>query len=862
MMLKKIPVGNTLLLLSFQSLEFFMPMLKKLSLIASLILYSAVSIAQIGGGADFDEQKEYEIGGIEIVGSTFSDANAVILISGLRVGDKIKILGPDISRAIKALWKLKLFTDIEIVQKKVIDNVVFLEIRVTELPRLAKHSFRGIKKSYHSDLNTELESILIKGGIVTENTQRTAISTINRFFRDKGFLDVKTTIETVPDDVAPNAINLNFIIDRGPKVKIQDILFEGNHNIKSSKLRKQMKGTKRKSRIFASSKFVQADYKDDKNNIINYYNKFGYRDALIIGDSIWRNRKGHLMIRISLEEGKQYYFRNITWKGNTIYEDRQLSAVLGIEKGDIYNQELLETRLRFSQDGRDVSSLYMDDGYLFFNVEPTEIAVVGDSIDVEMRIFEGPQANIDRVTIKGNDRTHEHVIRRELRTLPAQKFSRSDIIRSQRQIINLGYFNPENLDINTPVNFQRGTVDIEYTVEEKPSDQLELSAGYSAFSGVIGTLGVTFNNFSIRNITNKKAWTPLPQGDGQRFSIRLQSNGRFFQAYNMSLTEPWLGGKKPTSLTIAGQYTKISTFARPGDPNYGFFSQGGVNVGLGTRLIWPDDNFVFNATLAYQNITVDNYLSFFTDKGEQITKGNFNNVNINFSLTRTTIADPIFPREGSRFGISVQATPPYSLLRGPRDYTEMNPNQKFRWLEYHKWRIDAEWYKTIVEKLVFRFQGKIGLLGNFNNEIGTIPFERYELGGDGLTNQFQMIAGREIISSRGYDVSDIPENQPGGAVAYNKFTVELRYPISLNPNASIFVTTFAQGINAFSRLQDYNPFTLRRSAGFGLRVFLPMFGTLGFDYGIGFDKIPTTGTPPFKLTDYGRFNIVLGFEPE
>lgn len=819
-------------------------------------------VAQEQEMASFEEAKEYEIGGLQVIGTSFSDANAIVLVSGLRVGDKIKIPGPDISRAIKALWKLKLFTDIEIRQARTLGDIVFLEIMVTELPRLSRHAYKGVKKSYHSDLNTALETILVKGGIVTDNTRQSAISAINRFFVDKGYLDVKTRVEATPDNIAPNATSLLFVIDRGKKVKIQDIRFTGNVKVKSAKLRKRMKNTKKRTKLFASSKLVQGEYREDKKNIIQYYNKLGYRDARILRDSIWRSRSGHLIIQIDLEEGNQYYFRNITWKGNTLYEDRQLSSVLGIEKGDIYNQELMETRLRFSQDGRDVSSLYMDDGYLFFNIEPTEIAVEKDSIDIEMRIFEGPQATIDRVTIRGNDRTHEHVIRRELRTLPGQKFSRQDIIRSQRQIVNLGYFNPENLEINPQPNFQRGTVDIDYKVEEKPSDQLELSAGYSAFSGVIGTLGVTFNNFSMRNIMNKKAWTPLPQGDGQRFSIRLQSNGRFFQAYNISLTEPWLGGKKPTSFTVAGQYNRITTFAQRGTPNYGFFSQGGVNVGLGTRLTWPDDNFIFNTTVALQNLQVDNYLSFFTDQGEQINKGSFNNFNVNFTLTRTTVADPIFPRDGSKFSVSLQVTPPYSLFRGNVDYTEQTPQQRYRWLEYHKWKVEAEWYKTLFDKLVFRFQGKIGLLGNYNQELGTIPFERYELGGDGLTNQFQAIAGREIISSRGYSVDDLPANRPGGALAYNKFTAELRYPISLNPNASIYVTTFAQGINAFARLKDYNPFDIRRSAGLGLRVFLPMFGTLGFDYGIGFDKIPTTGSPPYKLTDYGRFNIVLGFEPE
>jgi len=811
----------------------------------------------------YGEAKEYEIGGVRVSGAGFSDENAIISITGLRVGEKIRIPGPDVSKAVKALWKLKLFTDIQILQTRTMGDVVFLEIVVKELPRLSRYSYNGIKKSYHSDLNSDLEKILLKGGIVTDNTKQSAITAINRFFKDKGFLDVATTVDIIPDEVANNAIRLEFNVDRGEKVKIKDIIFTGNDAVKPSKLRKKMKNTNRKSKLFSSSKLIRSEYNEDKENIIDFYNTLGYRDARIVSDSIWRNAKGELMLKINIYEGRQYYFRNISWKGNTLYDDRYLSLVLGIEKGDVYDQELLQTRLSFSQDGRDVSSLYMDDGYLFFNVDPIEVSVVGDSIDLEMRIFEGPPATIDKVTIKGNDRTNEHVIRRELRTLPGQKFSRSDIIRSQRQIMNLGYFNPENLDINTPVNFQRGTVDIEYTVEEKPSDQLELSAGYSFF-GVIGTLGVVFNNFSMRNIRNREAWSPLPQGDGQRVSIRVQSNGRFSQAYNMTFTEPWLGGKKPTSFTVAGFYNKFTNGVPRNAETYGFFAQGGVNLGLGTRLRWPDDNFLFNATLSLQNLEVRNYniITFVTDFNERIQAGSFNNLNLNLSLTRTTVGDPIFPRDGSTFLISATFSPPYSLFRDSNtDYQEMSPDQRYRWLEYHKWKVEADWYKTIVGKLVFRARARVAILGHYNSKLGNIPFERFEVGGDGLSNQFVMLAGRDIISARGYDVGELALGSfDGGASVYNKFDVELRYPITLNPSSSIYVLTFAQGINAFNGLRNYNPFDLRRSAGVGLRVFLPMFGTLGFDYGIGFDKDLPPGSR--KLTDYGRFNIILGFEPE
>lgn len=811
----------------------------------------------------YDEPKEYEIGGVRVSGATFSDENAVVSISGLRVGEKIRIPGPDISNAVKALWKLKLFTDIQIVQSRVLGDVVFLDIIVTELPRLSKYSYKGVKKSYHSDLNADLEKILLKGGIVTDNTKQSAISAINKFFREKGFLDVNTTVDVLPDEKANNAIRLEFNIERGSKVKIRDIFFTGNDEINDRKLRKKMKNTNKKSKLFSSSKLIAADYKEDKESIVRFYNSLGYRDARVVSDSIWRDEDGYLIIRIDMYEGPQYYFRHISWKGNNIYTNKQLTSVLGIEKGDVYNQELLEKRLSFSEDGRDVSSLYMDDGYLFFNAEPIEVAVENDSIDIEMRIFEGPPATIDKVIIKGNDRTHEHVIRRELRTLPGRKFSRSDIIRSQRQLMNLGYFDPETMDINTPVNYQRGTVDIVYTLEEKPSDQLELSAGYSFF-GVIGTLGVVFNNFSMRNIGKKEAWSPLPQGDGQKLSVRVQSNGRFSQAYNLTFTEPWLGGKKPTSFTVAGFYNKFTNGSPRNSTNYGFFAQGGVNIGLGTRLRWPDDNFLFNATLAYENMEVRNYnlITFVTDFGERLNFGSFNNVNINLSLTRTTIGDPIFPREGSKFLLSATFSPPYSLFDGRDSYGEIPPEQRYRWLEYHKWKAEIDWYKTIVGKLVFRAHARVAILGHYNPQIGNIPFERFEVGGDGLSNQFIMLAGRDIISARGYDVGELALGSfDGGASVYNKFDVELRYPISLNPSSSIYVLTFLQGVNAFNGLRNYNPFDLRRSFGMGVRVFLPMFGTLGFDYGIGFDK-DLPGAPPHRLTDYGRFNVILGFEPE
>ncbi len=811
---------------------------------------------------EYTTPKDYEIGGVKVTGAEYSDDNAIISISGLRVGDKVRVPGTEIPKAIKALWKLRLFTDIQILMEKTIGDVAFLEIVVQERPRLTQYTYRGIKKSYHDELNEQVNKHILKGGIVTDNVKVNAQKEIEKFFIDKGFLDCRVAVTEYPDSSRINAVILIFSANIGSKVKIGDIVFVGNDNIKEKRLQKEMKKTKEKKRLLASSKYLKTEYENDKKNIIAYYNKSGYRDAKILKDSIWRNKKGDLVLQLKLNEGSQYYFRNIAWKGNSIYTSEALSDVLGIKKGDVYNQELLQTRLQFSQDGRDVSSLYLDFGYLFFQADPVEVAVSTDSIDLEIRIFEGPQATIDKVGIAGNDRTHEHVVRRELRTLPGEKFSRSDIIRSQREVVNLGYFNPETLGINTPVNPDRGSVDIEYKLEEKPSDQLELSAGWGGFSRVIGTLGVAFNNFSLRNIFKKEAWHPLPQGDGQRLSIRAQTNGEFFQSYNVSFTEPWLGGKKANSFTVGGFYNRFTDGIRNTDV---FFDIIQGSVSFGTRLKWPDDNFVATTALNIQTIALKDWVSsrgiFRTDDGIAVNDGNYNNFSIRQTIARSTVNDPIFPRDGSRISLTVQLTPPYSLF-DKKDYSDSPVTEKFRWLEYHKWRFDAEWYTPIAGKLTLKASAKIGLLGSYNSEIGTSPFERFQLGGDGINNQQFGFAGVDIISLRGYDVEDLEANRDrtgttSATPVFDKFTLELRYPLSLNPSSTIYVHTFLQGGNAWREIRDFNPFNIKRSGGFGLRVFLPMFGVLGFDYGIGFDK-PGERT----LQNLGRFNIVLGFEPE
>ncbi len=814
----------------------------------------------------YGDPKDYEIGGIKVVGANFSDDNAIIAIAGLKVGDKIRIPGEDIFKAIKALWKLRLFTDIQIFQEKTIGDVIFLEVVVEERPRLSRHSFKGVKKSQHDDLNDEVNKYLLKGGIVTENVKTNAINAIKGYYKEKGFLDVHVIATEVPDEKMVNSVRIEFDVDKKDRVKIQNIEFVGNENVKRRKLLKKMESTHKKSKLFSKSKLIREDFEADLDLVIAYYNTIGFRDARIINDSVWREEDGDLRLKINLYEGNRYFFRDISWKGNSIYKSETLSQVLGIERGDVYNQELLETRLSFSMDGRDVSTLYMDNGYLFFQVDPIETSIVDDSIDLEIRIFEGPQATIDRVVIKGNDRTHEHVIRRELRTKPGQKFSRSDIIRSQREIINLGYFNPEALGINTPVNPQRGTVDIEYTVEEKPSDQLELSAGWAgAGRGVIGTLGVSFNNFSLRNIFNKESWSPLPQGDGQRLSLRAQTNGKFYQSYNLSFTEPWLGGKKPNSFTFSGFYNKFA-FGEKEFSNYQKFEIYGGSVTLGTRLKFPDDNFISQTTLTLQTLSLQNWSRglFITDEGVVVTDGNYYNFNVKQTITRSTINDPLFPKSGSRFTLSMQLTPPYSQFED-KDYSDLPVQEKFKFLEYHKWRFTAEWYTQVFGKFVLKVGAKIGMIGDYNPDIGISPFERFQLGGDGFANQqFGGYTGVDLISLRGYNVEDIAANSYRGSVVatplFNKYTMELRYPVSLNPSSTIYVLTFLEGGNAYRSFRDYDPFDVYRVAGAGLRVFLPMFGTLGFDYGLGFDKPKFPNNNVFQ--NYGRFSIILGFEPE
>lgn len=854
-----------------------------------LMVSVQISFAQGEATQDYTEKNTYEIGGITIVGAENRDRTAIKSIANLKEGNKVQIPGPAIPAAIKALLKLRLFDDVQIYKEKVEDKIVYLKIILVERPILTRWSYKGIRTSQQEDLNEDLKNILTKGGIVTDDQKDLAKEKIKKFYIGKGKLDVQVKVNEIPEESKNPSVRLEFVVDPKERVKVEDIIIEGNESFSDRKLRKKMSKTKRKGTLFRKSKFIENEYQEDLKSLTKFYQKEGFKNMTIVSDTNYRTKDGHVMVKIKVDEGKRHYFRDISWKGNTLYTNEYLSTVLGISKGDVYNPELLQNRLKFSLDGRDISSQYLDDGYLAFDITPVEIAIENDSVDLEMRIFEGPQFTVDNIVIKGNDRTNENIVRREIRTRPGQKFSRADIIRSQREIINLGYFNPESLGIENPVNQARGTVSIEYQLEEKPSDQLELSAGYGGFSGLIGTLGVVFNNFSLANVKDRSTWSPLPQGDGQKLSIRLQSNSRFFKSYNFSFTEPWFGGNKPRSLTVGAVQTLF---------DYSLSNSGKLKItrgfiGIGSQMKWPDDFFSTNTTLNLEQINLDNFAS----GGFAISKGKFNNFSIKQTFTRSSISDPLFPRRGSKVSLSLQITPPYSLFRKDNTFTptaeqraeiirelqfeagpkgvvteatiqskidELKEANKFKWLEYHKWKIYSEWYYNIFDKLVFAASAKIGILGSFNSDLGISPFERFQLGGDGINNQNAGLQGKEIIALRGYADTDIKGNgkttSSGGfeaAPVFNKFTLEMRYPLSLNPNSTIYVTSWLQGGNAFQSIKQYNPFDLKRSAGFGARVFLPMFGLLGFDYGWGFDKTLTGNN-----TSYGKFNIVLGFEPE
>lgn len=832
--------------------------MRYLLILSIMILSAGYSFAQ-QGAIDYDNPREYYVGSIKVEGTQYLDKDILILLSGIRPGSRVQIPGSDITKCIQSLWKQGLFADVSIEASKISNDTIHLVYHLTEKPRLSAFTFRGIRKSEQNDLREKIK--LTKGKVLTDNLLVNTRNTISNYYIDKGFLRADIEVKTVKDTTFPNSVLLYIIIDKKQRVKIDDIILNGNNNFKDGKIYAQMKKTKRNTwySIFNVSRYIEKDFKADKRKIEDFYNKKGFRDAYVAKDSLAINEKGNYVLYMTIDEGHKYYFRNITWKGNTKYSSGRLDTILGIHKGDVFNQQRFDRRLKADPNGNDVSSLYLDDGYLFFNATPVEVNIENDSIDIEIRIYEGPQAIINEVNISGNDKTSEHVVRRVLRTLPGNKFSRADIIRSQRELATLGFFNPEKIQIIPVPHPENGTVDINYIVEEKPSDQLELSAGYGGqVFGVTGSLGVRFNNFSTRNMFRKGGWTPIPVGDGQTLGIRAQSNGRLFQSYNISFTEPWLGGKKPNSLSIGANRTRIATTWNKESPLYGYLITTGASIGYGRQLKWPDDYFTWITSIDYQNYRLSNYGS----RNFIISDGTANALSLKQTFSRNSLSDFTFPKSGSNIALTIQLTPPWSLFTG-KDYSTLPNNEKYKWIEYHKYRFVSDWYTNVFGKFVLRTGTKMGYLGNYNATIGPSPFERFVMGGDGLSNINFNLAGQDIIAQRGYE----PYASVGGATIFNKHTVELRYPFSTNPSAFIYGHIFAEAGNQWLRIKDYNPFQLNRSVGVGMRFLLPAFGLLGFDYGIPFDKekaLPgnARATTIGQLIQYGRINIVLGFEPE
>ena len=804
-----------------------------------IVIFWFPSLAQVNtarnlGGSGLSQNTEYEIGAIVVNGSSNLDKDLVILLSGLSVGDKINIPGEELSKAIKKLWKQKLFEDIDIYVTQKQGKIVFLEIRLKELPKLSKFAFSGVKKSKKDDLREKIQ--LSRGQIVTENLMINTKNIIREYYIEKGYLNAGVDISQQRDTTENQAVILNIHVKRGKRVRIRDIHFQGNSAITDQKLRKAMKETKKKGLfpLFKSSKMIEELYREDLKKIVDKYKEEGYRDARVTKDTIYRNDEKTISLDISIEEGKKYYFGNIKWLGNTKYSDAELDRVFNISKGDLYNASLIQERLFLDRNGRDISSLYLDNGYLFFDVKPVEVQVKNDSIDIEMRMREGRQATVNKITIKGNDRTNDHVVIREIRTRPGDLFRRSDIQRTFRELSQLGFFDPQEMGVNPQPNPETGTVDIEYTVAEKPSSQLELQAGYGN-GRLLGTVALLFNNFSARRIFKKGAWAPLPAGDGQTVSLRVQANS-FFQSYSASFTEPWLGGKKPTSLTFS-IYHNIQTNGRDRDDDLReSLSITGLTLGMGKRLKWPDDYFTLYQAVEYQHYKLDNYRPSLFD----FSKGYSNNISYRVVLGRNnTLLDPIYPTRGSNFSLTLKLTPPYSLFED-KDYETIGAREKYKFMEYHKWKFQGTWYNELfLKNLVLRTHTEFGFLGTYNDELGLAPFERFYVGGDGLQNF--VLDGRETIALRGYPNNSLTPDD--GGTLYNKFTMELRYLISPNPNAKIFGLVFAEAGNSWDQFKNYKPFQMKRSAGMGIRIFMPMFGLLGVDFGHGYDNIPGFSTP-------------------
>ncbi|PST82257.1 outer membrane protein assembly factor BamA [Pedobacter yulinensis] len=800
-----------------------------------------------GSELDYFSPKEYIIGGTTVSGTQYLDKEVLITLSKLNKGDRIVLPGEATANAIKNLWAQGLFDDVQLNIDRITGDSVFFDIAVVERPRLSSIELKGLRKSERTAISEKLNE---SGKIINDNLYNTTRRTITNYLLEKGFFFTKVEFKTRKDSAQDNSQILEAWVDKGNRVKVHEIVFTGNKDFSSAKLKKYLKKTKQQAfyKVFGSGKFSKEKYQEDKLKMIAKMHAKGYRDAEILKDSVYKYNDKSVGIKIDLHEGPKYYFGNITFVGNAKYPTKFLQQVLAIKKGEVFSEEKLEKKLNNDPNNGDINSLYTDDGYLTFNAEPVQTKVYGDTVDLEIRLVEGQQFTNNRIILKGNTITNDRVVMRQIRTKPGEKFKKNDLIRTVREIDALGNFDEAKTSPLPKPNPADGTVDIEYTVEEKPSDQIELSGGFGA-GRIIGTLGLTFNNFSLRNLFNINAYKPLPKGDGQKLSIRGQTNGKFYQSYSFSFSEPWLGGDKPVSFGISG-FTSLSNYS------YGLNTSAdaqqrirlnGITVSIGKVLNWPDNFFQITHALNLQQFILNNY------PGYKFSTGTSYNLNLQEVLSRDSRDSPIFPKSGSYLRFTLQLTPPYSLMNKV-NYATASDKERYKFSEYHKWKFEAQWFQRVVGNLVIKAQAQFGFLGQYNSAVGQSPFERFKLGGDGMMG-FDFLQGSEIIAMRGYANNaviplgaNVAQAQQSGSPIFNKYVLELRYPVIDTEQAKAFIVAFAEGGNTWDRFRDFNPFNVRRSAGVGAKIFLPIFGLLGIDYGYGFDKIPGISA----ANNYGR----------
>jgi outer membrane protein insertion porin family len=889
-------------------------LLKLVFLLFLWLAPGAIAKAQVilGSGAkiSYSNPRDYTIAGVTVEGSENLDEGAIRLLSGLNIGSEISVPGEETAEALRKLWKQDLFSDVQILADRIEGDKIYLIIKINERPRLSRFGFKGVAKSEADDIREKIN--LYKEKIVTENLMISTQQKVLKYYDDKGFRNAVVDLRQESDSLFRSKVRIYIDVVKGKKIRIDRINVKGNSFYSDYQVRRSLKETKERSvfkpfydvdtlgktlwtqlwndrkamsitslrygfdhikvRLFKASKFLEKNLDGDMDLLVAKYNQKGFRDARLISDTAYASGERSVSIDLKLEEGYQYYFRNIKWIGNTKYKSSELTDRLGIKKGDIYDPQKLEARLYMDQAGGDVTSMYMDNGYLFFQLEPVEVLVGKDSIDMEIRMYEGDQARINRIMVSGNTKTNDHVILRELYTMPGQLFSRADIIRSQQQLNVLGFFDPETMDVRPTPDPSNGTVDIEYVVTEKPNDQLTLQGGYGG-GILVATVGVQFNNFSTKNILHPKEWNgPLPTGDGQKLGLNFNTNGRQYQAFNMSFTEPWLGGKKPTSLTLSGFYSFFTLGANNRKYNEdengvqtlnidrAYFQRLGATAQIGKRLKWPDNYFSLIFEGSAQQYTLQNYNQFFFNTGQAY------NFYGKFILTRRSVDDNIYPSMGSDMSFSGQFTPPYSFVNG-KDYNSLEPADRFKYLEYHKWKFSWGYYTGLVgkqrkHKLVLYTKVGFGALGLYNRNVGLVPFERFYLGGDPFSTTGIALGGidsREFISLRGYGGGGLSPEQ--GATLINKYTMELRYPFSLSQSFTAYGLAFAEAGNSWSNFNSFNPFEVYKSTGVGIRIFLPMFGLLGVDWAYRLDD--TNNRADFNSglnAQRSRFHFTLGYQ--